>query len=64
MPMYELFYSWGGHGGPYPNFREARKHARRIIKNCRGAASIQIKPRLNQCWADIKPVLTIRKEGA
>ena len=30
--MYELFYSYGGHGGPYSSLTEARKWARNLIK--------------------------------
>jgi hypothetical protein len=35
-PKFELFYSTGGHGGPYPNISAAEEAARRLIKGSGG----------------------------
>lgn len=57
---FELFYSSGGHGGPYPNADEAREAAKRLLRGRRTEHSIQIR------YAhDFKTVLqTITREEA
>lgn len=41
--MYELFYSSGGHGGPFYSIGEARRHARNILAGSPYEKSISIK---------------------
>lgn len=54
---YELFYSTGGHGGPYYSLKEARSTARRLLSGNRSERSIEIRA------SDFKTVIqTIRKK--
>lgn len=39
---YELFYSTGGHGGPYLDIQAAREAARNYLDTCRGTVSVSI----------------------
>ena len=42
--MIELFYSYGGHGGPYPTVEAAREAARRLIAGSRTLAYVELRP--------------------
>ena len=43
--MYELFYSDGGHGGPYSSYDLAKYRAIEMIRGCHTTRSIRIHPR-------------------
>lgn len=40
---YELFYSSGGHGGPYPSIEEAEKAAKRLLCGNKKEHSIEVR---------------------
>lgn len=42
--IFELFYSYGGHGGPYPSVQEAVETAERLIVGSKTLQSVEIRP--------------------
>lgn len=44
MEKYELFYSTGGHGGPYIGLRNARAAAKRLLVGSNSLHRIDIRP--------------------
>lgn len=41
--QYELHYSNGGHGGPYPTLEHAKEASVRLLKGCKSMQSIEIR---------------------
>jgi len=66
MPMYELFYSTGGHVGPYHTYEQAEEAADRLLKGSRQEAWIDIQryvPRCQEAPSGFLQVQRKRKEG-
>lgn len=42
---FELYYSTGGHRGPYPNLVDACLSAKRLLASCPTLTVIEIRPR-------------------
>jgi hypothetical protein len=41
---YELYYSNGGHGGPYLTLTEAKKAAKRLLEGSKTMIAVEIRP--------------------